>query len=61
MELETKRLCILDALGFPIVRDWHIVQRKNKRLSTAAQAFQKFLLEEAEKLAGSKRKPRGKK
>jgi DNA-binding transcriptional LysR family regulator len=61
MELETKRLCILDVVGFPIVRDWHIVQRKNKRLSTAAQAFQKFLLEEAEKLAGTSKKPRGKK
>jgi len=61
MELETKRLCILDVAGFPIVRDWHIVQRKNKRLSTAAQAFQKFLLEEAEKLAGTSKKPRGRK
>ena len=61
MELETKRLCILDVVGFPIVRDWHIVQRKNKRLSTAAQAFKNFLLEEAEKLAGAGKKPRGKK
>ena len=47
MELETKRLCILDVVGFPIVRNWNIVQRKNKRLSTAANAFQSFLLEEA--------------
>ena len=53
MELETKRLCILDAVGFPIVRNWHLVHRKKKRLSTAAQAFQRFLLEEAAKLAGS--------
>ncbi len=51
LELETKRLCILDVVGLPIVRDWHIVQRKNKRLSTAANAFFKFLLEEAERLA----------
>jgi DNA-binding transcriptional LysR family regulator len=50
MELETKRLCILDAEGFPIVRNWNIVQRKNKRLSTAAQAFQRFLLDEAARL-----------
>jgi LysR family transcriptional regulator, low CO2-responsive transcriptional regulator len=58
MELETSRLCILDAVGFPIVRDWHIVHRKNKRLSTAAHAFQRYLLEEAERLtapAGGKR------
>lgn len=51
LELETKRLCILDVVGFPIVRNWHIVQRKNKRLSTAAHAFQRFLLDEAERLA----------
>lgn len=54
LELETHRLCILDVAGFPIVRDWHIVQRKNKRLSVAAQAFQKYLLDEAGKLAGGK-------
>lgn len=47
LELETRRLCVLDVIGFPIVRDWHIVQRKNKRLSTAASAFQQFLLEAA--------------
>ena len=51
MELETKRLCILDVIGFPIVRNWNIVHRKNKRLSTAAQAFQRFLLEEASMLS----------
>lgn len=51
LELETKRLCVLDVVGFPIVRDWHIVQRKNKRLSAAATAFQRFLLEEAKRLA----------
>lgn len=51
LELETRRLCILDVDGFPIVRNWHIVQRRNKRLSTAATAFRKFLLAEAERLA----------
>jgi DNA-binding transcriptional LysR family regulator len=62
MELETKRLCILDVAGFPIVRNWHIVHRKNKRLSTAAHAFQRFLLEEAKRLAEEQsKKPGGKK
>jgi DNA-binding transcriptional LysR family regulator len=51
LELETKRLRILDVVGFPIVRNWHIVYRKNKRLSTAATAFQQFLLIEAVRLA----------
>ena len=43
MELETKRLVILDVAHFPIVRHWYIVHRKDKRLSTAAQEFVKFL------------------
>lgn len=47
LELETQRLVILDVEHFPILRHWHIVHRKHKRLSTAAQAFKKFLLAEA--------------
>jgi DNA-binding transcriptional LysR family regulator len=47
LELETKRLSVLDVQGFPIMRHWHIVHRKNKRLSSAALAFREFLLKEA--------------
>jgi DNA-binding transcriptional LysR family regulator len=47
LELEARRLQILDVQDFPIMRHWHIVHRKNKRLSTVAQAFRKFLLKEA--------------
>lgn len=47
LELETNRLVILDVEHFPIMRHWHIVHRKHKRLSTAALAFKKFLLSEA--------------
>ena len=44
LELETGRLVVLDAVGFPILRDWHIVQRKNKRPSLSAIEFERFLL-----------------
>lgn len=50
LELETKRLKVLDVQDFPIMRHWHVVNRKNKRLSTAAQAFREFLLTEAREL-----------
>ena len=50
LELETGRLKILDVQGFPIIRYWHVVNRKNKRLSGVANAFKEFLLKEAEKL-----------
>ena len=47
LELETNRLKTFEVQGFPIVRHWHVVHRKNKRLSGAAQAFREFLLKEA--------------
>jgi len=47
LELETKRLRVLDVQGFPIQRHWYIMQRKGKRLSPAAQAFKTFALEQA--------------
>jgi len=50
LELETKRLKILDVQGFPIIRYWHVVNRKNKRLTSVANAFREFLLKEAAKL-----------
>jgi DNA-binding transcriptional LysR family regulator len=47
LELETGRLCILDVVGFPIVRHWYFVQRKDKRPSVAAYEFEKYLLQAA--------------
>ncbi|HNO74360.1 LysR family transcriptional regulator [Nitrosomonas mobilis] len=47
LELETGRLKILDVQGFPIIRDWYVVHRKNKRLSSISIAFKQFLLQEA--------------
>ena len=49
LELETKRLAILDVEDFPIQRYWYILQRKGKRLSPVAKAFKAFVLEEASK------------
>ena len=51
LELETKRLIILDVEGFPLARQWHLVYRRGRCLSPAAQAFRRFVLEEARGLA----------
>ncbi len=48
LELETKRLVVLDVDHFPIVRHWYIVHRKDKRASVAAQEFAQFLAEESQ-------------
>jgi DNA-binding transcriptional LysR family regulator len=54
LELETRRLTILNVEHFPILRDWHIVHRKNKRLSTASHTFKEFLLAEAKKIIAAR-------
>jgi LysR family transcriptional regulator, low CO2-responsive transcriptional regulator len=43
LELQAKRLVMLDVVGFPIVRNWYIVHRTDKRLSPVARAFKEFL------------------
>ncbi len=47
LELETKRLVILDVEDFPILRHWYVVYRKGKRLSPVAQAFREYVHAEA--------------
>lgn len=50
LELETGRLVVLDVQGFPLLRHWHIVHCKGKRLSPVARAFQDYVLKEAGRL-----------
>jgi hypothetical protein len=38
---------MLDVQDFPISRLWYVLQRKIKRLSPAAQAFEQFALKQA--------------
>ena len=45
-DLEAGRLSVLDVEGFPVMREWHIVHRRNKRLPAVAVAFKQFLLQE---------------
>ena len=49
-ELASGQLCVLDVEGFPMQRQWFMVQREGKRLSPAAQAFTQLVLQEAERL-----------
>ncbi|MEY4960512.1 MAG: hypothetical protein RL610_691 [Pseudomonadota bacterium] len=59
LELLTNRLKVLDVQYFPIIRHWHVVHRKNKRLSSVAQAFREFLLKEAPGLMPGSEEVRG--
>ena len=57
LELETGRLKVLDVAGFPLVRQWHLVYRRGKRLSPAARAFRDFVVQEAAQIAEAGRLP----
>lgn len=46
-ELKEKRLKIIEAEGFPLLRSWYLVQRKDKRLSPLAEKFRNYVLAEA--------------
>jgi len=43
-ELKGGSLRVLDVEGFPLMLNWYVVQRRNKRLPPVAQAFKDFLL-----------------
>ena len=46
-ELQARSLAVLDVQGFPMMAHWYTVHRRHKRLPPVAQAFRKFLLEDA--------------
>jgi DNA-binding transcriptional LysR family regulator len=46
LERQVGSLVVLDVRGFPLVLDWYVVHRKDKRLPPVAAAFKKFLIEE---------------
>lgn len=46
LEQETKRLVTLPVEGFPLMRQWHVAHLSNKALSSAADAFKQFLIQQ---------------
>lgn len=53
LELETGRLVVLQVKQFPILRHWYLVHRKGKRLSPVAEAFRKYVSENADNFLSS--------
>lgn len=45
LELEAKRLVVLDVCGLPVMRQWFVVHLAAKRLAPVALAFKAFVLE----------------
>jgi DNA-binding transcriptional LysR family regulator len=45
-EVAAGRLVLLDVQGLPLMRQWFVTHRENKRLAPAALAFEQFLVDE---------------
>jgi len=46
LERRTGEVALLDVTGTPVVRNWHVVHMRAKRLTPAARQFRTFLLEQ---------------
>jgi len=49
-ELKLGELAVLDVEGFPLMRVWHVVHHRHKRLPPVAVAFKEFLMKEGAEL-----------
>jgi DNA-binding transcriptional LysR family regulator len=50
LELHSGRLAVLDVIGTPVMRQWHVAHLAKKRLSPTAIAFKQFVLTEGREL-----------
>jgi len=53
LERQLDRLVVLDVQGFPLMLNWYVVHRRNKRLPAVAAAFKRFLIEDGAALIES--------
>ncbi|NJD88910.1 MAG: LysR family transcriptional regulator [Betaproteobacteria bacterium] len=51
-ELALGSLVILDVEGFPVMRQWYVVHRQDRRLPRIAQAFERFVIDNGARLIG---------
>jgi len=52
LELEVKKLTVLDVEGFPLKRRWYVVHLKGRKLSLVARTFLDFILTESHRILG---------
>jgi DNA-binding transcriptional LysR family regulator len=53
LEVAAGQLVVLDVEGFPAMRHWYVVHRRDKRLPPVAEAFKSFLLAEGAGMIGA--------
>ncbi len=45
LELQTGMLVVLDVIGLPLVRAWHVVSPEDESMSDAAESLRRFIVE----------------
>jgi len=54
LEMQTRRLVVLDVRDTPVIRQWHVAHLAKKRLSPMAVAFKEFVLAHGRELLRSR-------
>ena len=49
-ELALGRLALISVKGFPVMRQWYVVHRRDRRLPRITEAFQRFVVKEGARL-----------
>jgi DNA-binding transcriptional LysR family regulator len=49
-EIALGRLAVIPVKGFPVMRQWYVVHRRDRRLPPITQAFQRFVVNEGARL-----------
>jgi DNA-binding transcriptional LysR family regulator len=49
-ELALGSLAVIAVKGFPVMRQWYVVHRRDRRLPPVTQAFQRFVVQEGARL-----------
>ena len=57
-ELALGRLAVIPVKGFPVMRQWYVVHRRDRQLPRIAEAFQRFLVREGARLIRKHEKAR---
>src|SRR5207342_1368702 len=50
LELALRRLVVIAVKGFPVMRQWYVVHRRERRLPRITEAFQRFVVKEGAQL-----------
>ena len=50
MEIALGRLAVIPVKGFPVMRQWYVVHRRDRRLPRITEAFQRFVVKEGARL-----------